>query len=269
VISLLGGKEILNWELMAGAFTIYFLGVIGAAFTYHRMLAHASFRVRSPFREILVLIGLPAGTPLQWVGNHRFHHQVTDTKDDPHSPYFGGFWHAHCGWYIGFKSAWACIPYALAGPLRTLIDAWMRPRTNQDHVHLATDIAKDPFLSWVSRPAIFTIVLHLHVLVAGSFFYWVGHGMGLFVYWLSMVAIYNAGDSVDSIAHLWGATAESGRSQARNNFLITLITAGEGWHANHHLFPSRARQGDGSDFEPMWLFIRVLEELGIVYQVKR
>jgi hypothetical protein len=75
-----------------------------------------------------VILGLPAGTPVQWAGNHRYHHAHTDTPLDPHSPLHRGFWFAHVGWYIGSDNVALCILYSLAGPARMLVDAWMRPR---------------------------------------------------------------------------------------------------------------------------------------------
>ncbi|EQD61005.1 Delta 9 acyl-lipid fatty acid desaturase, partial [mine drainage metagenome] len=35
----------------------------------------------------------------------------------------------------------------------------------------------------------------------------------------------------------------STRDDSRNNFLLALLTFGEGWHNNHHRFPGTARQG--------------------------
>ena len=37
------------------------------------------------------------GDPIEWVSDHRYHHQHTDTPMDPHSPY-EGFWWSHIGW---------------------------------------------------------------------------------------------------------------------------------------------------------------------------
>ena len=38
-------------------------------------------------------------TILKWVSDHRKHHNLSDTKDDPYS-ITEGFWHAHIGWII-------------------------------------------------------------------------------------------------------------------------------------------------------------------------
>src|SRR5262245_2882578 len=125
--------------------TMYLLAGLGVNLGYHRILSHRALRVRRWLEYVLVFLGTPAGTPVQWIGNHRFHHAHADDPDDPHSPVQRGFWHAHTGWYLSTDSATLSAIYALLGPLRLLVDAWMRPRTNQQYNHLATEVARDPF----------------------------------------------------------------------------------------------------------------------------
>src|SRR5437773_1054920 len=96
----------------------YFLAGLTINLGYHRCLAHRSLRLPRFLESVLITFGLPAGTPIQWAGNHRYHHRYADQENDPHSPRYGGFWHAHVGWYIGTANPWICIPYAFAGPLR-------------------------------------------------------------------------------------------------------------------------------------------------------
>jgi stearoyl-CoA desaturase (delta-9 desaturase) len=48
---------------------------------------------------------------------------------------------------------------------------------------------------------------------------------------------------VNSVAHLWGTRRYDTDDSSRNNFLIALLTFGEGWHNNHHHFPGSAKQG--------------------------
>ena len=101
-----------------------FIG-LGVSLGTHRLVSHNSFKSNSALKYILVYAGTPAGPPIQWALNHRIHHQTTDTEDDPHSPYFGGFWHAHCGWYLPTGNTFVAITYALAGPIRTMIDPFI------------------------------------------------------------------------------------------------------------------------------------------------
>jgi len=79
-----------------------------------------------------------------------------------------------------------------------------------------------------------------------------------------MVWVYNLGDSVDSIGHLFGERPFGDQNAARNGGLLGLISLGEGYHANHHAFPSSARldllpgQLDG-----VWIMVRGLELIGL------
>lgn len=75
----------------------YLLAGLGVNLGYHRLLSHRSLRVPKWLERTLVILGLPAGTPIQWAGNHRYHHAHTDTELDPHSPVHQGFWYAHVG----------------------------------------------------------------------------------------------------------------------------------------------------------------------------
>ena len=60
------------------------------------------------------------------------------------------------------------------------------------------------------------------------------------------------------------------RDESRNNWLIAVLVFGEGWHNNHHAFPSSARHGLARwQVDVSWLVIRTLERLGLVWNVRR
>ena len=61
-------------EILSYCLLIYLLGGIGTSLGYHRVLTHKSAELPKALEYTLVLLGLPAGTPVQWVGNHRAHH---------------------------------------------------------------------------------------------------------------------------------------------------------------------------------------------------
>jgi len=59
------------------------------------------------------------------------------------------------------------------------------------------------------------------------------------------------------------------RDEARNNWFVALLVFGEGWHNNHHAFPSSARHGlQRRQIDVSWWVIRGLEKLGLVWNVK-
>ena len=50
---------------------------------------------------------------------------------------------------------------------------------------------------------------------------------------------------------------------------MALLTFGEGWHNNHHAFPTSARHGLAwYQLDPNWIGIRTLEALGLAWDVK-
>jgi stearoyl-CoA desaturase (delta-9 desaturase) len=245
-----------------------FLAGLAVNLGYHRCLSHRSLRLRKGLERCLITLGLPAGTPVQWAGNHRFHHACADNPDDPHSPLHGGFWHAHVGWYIGSKNPLLCFLYSIAGPLRTLYDAWNRPRTNQQFNHLAGDVATDPYYRFLSRPAPFFLACGAHVAFFFGLAFWIAGSAGMAALWLTSVLIYNLGDAIDSFAHMAGERPYCAADRARNNVWLGYLTLGEGWHANHHQFPESARHGLlPGQFDWTWQAIRLLEILGLASRV--
>jgi len=251
---------------MLYCFGMYLVGGLGASLGYHRILTHRSAEMPKWFEYSIVTLGLPSGTPVQWVGNHRAHHMCTDKEGDPHSPLVGGFWFAHCGWYINSSNVLLCIIYALAGPIRMLIDSVMRPNTNQDHIHLAKDIQADKYYAFLSRPMVYMLFIWFYLAIIMIVPYFIFGWAGVFASSLTLVFMYNIGDAIDSIAHLFGK--KEGASEARNNILLGYLSFGEGWHSNHHLHPHKAQFGtQKNQFDLSHLILRALKKIGIVNKI--
>ncbi len=241
----------------------YLLAGIGINLGYHRALSHKALQLPQWLERFAVTLGLPAGTPVQWAGNHRFHHGHTDVPGDPHSPHLDGFWFAHVGWYLQSKNPWLCFAYCIAGPLRTLFDGWHRPRTNQQFVALAADVARDDYYRFVSRPWSYFVAVWLHTLVFFGTAYLITGWSGIAALWATLVLIYNLGDAIDSMGHLVGTQPYASAHRARNHWFLGLLTLGEGWHANHHEFPHSARHGLlPGEPDAIWQLIQVLKKLG-------
>jgi len=245
---------------------MYLIGGLGSSLGYHRILTHKSAEMPKWLEYSLVLLGLPAGTPIQWAGNHRAHHKFADQERDPHSPYNYGFWHSHCGWYINRTNSIICLFYALAGPIRMLIDSYIRPRASQEHLHVAKDISSDKFYEFISRPVIYMILVLSYLSFILLFPYLLFGWSGVIAASITLIIIYNLGDSIDSFAHLFGE--KSGKSEARNNTILGFLAFGEGWHSNHHLNPKRARHGVKKyEFDLSFHILRFAKLIGIVNKI--
>jgi fatty-acid desaturase len=257
------------WTLVPVFVALTLFVGFGVVVGFHRMLTHRAVHFVRPLEVALVVLGLPAGTPVGWVGHHRHHHAHADDEHDLHSPRHRGFWRAHTGWYLGTSSTTLAILYALAGPLRTLLDAWWRPRTNQEYAHLAQDIARDPVMGALSRPGTYAFVLLSWVLLLWSVVL-VGWGLlGAIALWGFHVMAYNFGDFVNSWGHLWGERPWDNDDDARDHGLLALLSLGDGWHAGHHAFPGSARCAFGpGQIDLAYWFCRACERLGLAHDLR-
>lgn len=253
--------------LIAYCFGVYFLAGLGASIGYHRILTHKSAVLPKWLEYTIVFLGLPAGTPVQWVGNHRAHHKFTDKKGDPHSPLLSGFWYAHCGWYIGTNNKILCLLYTLAGPLRMFIDSFIRPRSNLQYNAYAKDIEKHSFYRFLSNPWAYNGILLIYLFALIALFWSQWEWQGIIALWLSLIIVYNLGDAVNSFGHLYGKRKSD--SNARNNMILGWLSFGDGWHANHHQKPSAARHGmNKSQFDLSHLILTFFKKIKLVSKIQ-
>jgi stearoyl-CoA desaturase (delta-9 desaturase) len=193
----------------------YFLRMFAITGGYHRYFAHRSYKTS---RAVQFLIAFLGGTSIQkgalwWAANHRLHHKFSDMPQDIHSPLQRGFWWSHVGWIIS--------------------DAHNETRWDQ-----ILDLAKFPELRWLNR-------WHLVPPVAFGVAIFLAFGFPAFVwgFMVSTVMVWHGTFFINSLMHVWGTRRYHSHDTSRNNFLLALVTMGEGWHNNHHTYMSSARQG--------------------------
>jgi len=231
---------------------------LGVTVGFHRLFTHRSFEAARAIRLALGIAGsmTAQGPLLFWVSEHREHHQKSDSAGDPHSPYLDGetaltglrgFWHAHVGWMLDHASS-----------------AWQT---------YARDIFADRLSLRVSRlyPLWVAAGVLLPGLIAGVWYRsWKHAALG--VLWGGLVRIFlvhHATWSVNSIGHMIGQRTFVTPDQSRNNGFVALITCGEGWHNNHHAFPSSARHGlERWQWDVSYAVIRLLAGIGLARNLK-
>ena len=237
---------------------MYLVSGLGITVGFHRLFTHRSFEAYSPVKFALAACGSMAilGSVLNWVAQHRRHHQHSDAEGDPHSPHghgrglwnwLRGFWHAHIGW--AFK------------PDPVDLNKYVRDLSRSRAVRIAS--ALFPF--WV--------VLGLAIpAVLGGFLSesWVGAWRGLL--WGGVVRVFlvhHVTWSVNSLGHLWGSRPYETDDHSRNNYLLGILALGEGWHNSHHAFPTSARHGLRW-WQPdlSYYVIRGLALVGLAWNVK-
>lgn len=260
----------LSWWWLPLFLSVLTLSIGPGVVFYHRILTHKSAKI-SPWVEYpLVVLASPAGTPVGWVGNHRHHHQVTDRFADPHSPNRHGFWVAQAGWYLHTKSTFLSVVYAFAGPFRMVFDAFWRPRTGMDHAHLAKDINAVPFYRWLSRPGPYGAVVLTYFAVVIALPVWLFGLAVIPILYLTMVAFYWLGDGVNTLCHMYGHRPFRTKDESTNLAWLAAISFGEGYHHNHHAFPTSIRTDLlPGQIDAMYLFCRALERLGLASNLRQ
>jgi stearoyl-CoA desaturase (delta-9 desaturase) len=75
---------------------------------------------------------------------------------------------------------------------------------------------------------------------------------------------------INSLAHYWGTKFYSEEHSAVDNYLISLLTYGEGYHNYHHTFANDYRNGiRWYHFDPSKWLIWFLHKVGLAYNLKR
>ncbi len=217
---------------------------LGITLGYHRLLTHRSFKAPKWFEYFLTVCGALAlqSGPMKWVATHRIHHAYTDRPQDPHSPN-RGFWWSHMFWLFAYDEV-------LDHPTK--------------HWRYAPEIANDPVHRFISKTnSLQQILLGLLLLAWGGW---------PFVIWgvaVRVVLGWHTTWFVNSAAHIWGyRTYDTGESST-NNWWVALLTFGEGWHNNHHAYPTSAAHGlRWWELDMTYLTVRFLALAGVVGDIR-
>jgi stearoyl-CoA desaturase (delta-9 desaturase) len=237
---------------------IVVFGVLGINVCFHRLLTHRGFSCPKWFEHGLAVLGVCClqDTPARWVATHRHHHVHADKQSDPHSPWVHFFW-AHMGWMM-FKN-------------RELLRLTLCER-------YARDLLRDPFYArFENKPLWAYVVLAswmlyfvggfiAKLLLGGSAYEALQFALSLLIWgvFVRTVLVWHASWSVNSVTHLWGYRNYETSESSRNNILIGILAAGEGWHNNHHAYPSSARHGHlWWEFDLSWQLIRLFRLMGL------
>jgi stearoyl-CoA desaturase (delta-9 desaturase) len=240
----------------------FIFGSLGINLGYHRMLTHKAASFPKLLERLWVLCGVCSleGSPLWWVCTHRMHHQHSDEEEDPHSPQENFFW-GHMEWIY------------TADPRRNSLDTYAK---------YVPDLMGDRFLRWLHRGEKWLLVWALHVLVLTGIGFGLGFliadtseraiqiGVQVFVWGVLVRTVYvwHITWLVNSASHRWGYRNYETSDRSRNNWVVALLTNGEGWHNNHHATPRACSQGHRWwEIDLTFTFVRVLQAAGLAWDV--
>ena len=204
-----------KWRYVLACFLCYGIRMFFVTAGYHRYFSHRSFKTSRWFQFVIAFLAMSSSQKgvLWWAAHHRHHHRYSDQEEDLHSPTLFGFWWSHVGWILS-------------------------DQYNETRFDYIGDFAKYPELRWLNKYYL------LPVSALGIAMFLIG-GWGLFAwgFCLSTVLLWHGTFTINSLSHIFGNRRFPTADTSKNNWLLALVTLGEGWHNNHHYYMASARQG--------------------------
>lgn len=205
----------------------------------HRLFAHRSYETNKWFEifSAIFVVYATFGSTITWVAVHRAHHARAEKIDDPHSPYTNrdgerklSLWRTIKVWLLFLDQTH--IPSEYKKPLA---DQKVHVLT---HKYYFTIIFVTCALLWLINP---WLVLFAYVIQA----------------WYGMFVV----GSLASIGHIHGYKTHNLNNEARNSWILSIITLGDGWHNNHHAHPGNwTTQEKWWELDPCGWFIRLIKK---------
>ena len=238
---LTGLVDIPVWGLVAYTLVVTHLTIICVTVYLHRHQAHRALELHPAVSHLMRFwLWLTTGmVTRQWIAVHRKHHACVESEQDPHSPRQEG---------IG--------TLLLEGTELYRKEA-ARKETLERYGHGAPEdwIERKVYTRWSSKG--YYLMLAVNLLLFGP--------IGLTVWAIQMLWIpVLAAGVINGVGHWWGYRNFETADMSTNVIPFGLIIGGEELHNNHHAFASSAKLSvKWWEFDAGWLYIRVLQALGL------
>lgn len=232
--------------LLPLTFALVFLSGMAITAGYHRLYSHNCYKLHPIIEFFLLFFGSLAtqGSVLQWAHDHRLHHAHVDTDNDPYSVK-KGLLHAHI--------------------------LWMFYRTPRVDPKVVSDLMRKKYLLFQHKHYVWCMLGSnaAVTLLVGWFFgdYWSAF---LFAWLVRLFCLHHTTWCINSLAHYWGTKNYSQEHSAVDNYFISLLTYGEGYHNYHHTFSQDYRNGiRWYHFDPSKWLIWTLSKFGLARDLKQ
>ena len=229
------------WQIVVFALVTTHITIASVTIFLHRCQAHRALELHAiPSHFFRFWLWLTTGmVTKEWAAIHRKHHAKCETEEDPHSPVARG------------------IKKVLFEGAELYREEAKNRETMEKYGHGTPDdwIEHNVYskYSWQGVG----ILLILDVLLFGA--------AGLTVWAVQMLWIpVTAAGIINGIGHYWGYRNYDCADASTNIFPIGIIIGGEELHNNHHTFGTSAKlSSKWYEFDIGWLYIRILESLGL------
>ena len=228
-----------KWQDWVVCVALYWIRMFAVTGVYHRYFAHRTYKTSRVFQFLLAFLAQTSSQKgaLWWGAHHRNHHRLSDLDGDPHDSR-RGFWFSHLGWLF-YKTA------------------------ETDYARIK-DMAKYPELVVLNK--LWAVPPLLLGAAVWSLWGWSGLCIG---FCLSTALLWHGTFTINSLSHMLGSQRYDAKDTSRNNWVLALITMGEGWHNNHHYCMTTVRQGFyWWEIDATYYVLRVLSWVGLVWDLK-
>ena len=214
---------------------------------YHRFFSHKSYEAHPAVQVFYAIFGALAAqnSILWWSSSHRVHHSYVDKDWDPYN-IKRGFWWAHILWIF------------------------YRNDERDETFENAKDLLQNKIVMWQHRwhkVILIGVGFGLPTLIGAAFgdpiagLLWGG--------FLRLAVIHHTTFFVNSLAHMLGKPVFNAEVSARDNWMVALLTLGEGYHSFHHRFPADFRNGiRWYQWDPAKWWIAALRGVGLAEELK-
>ena len=229
---------------------LYFACGLSITVGYHRLFSHRSHNAKWPLVLFYSIFGAGSfqNSIIEWCSDHRRHHKLTDTEDDPYSA-SKGFWYSHIGWIL------------------------LEEENFTNDFSNVKDLQRSKIIMWQHRNVFLIGALSGLVLpaVIGFAIGGLSGAVGCFV-WAGLarvVFVHHGTFLINSAAHIWGTQPYSEENSSRDSFWLAFLTFGEGYHNFHHTFQADYRNGHKwYHMDPSKWWIQSFKYLGLNSDLK-
>ncbi len=228
------------WGYVVVALVLTHVTIVAVTIFLHRHQAHRALDLHPvPSHFFRFWLWLTTGmVTREWAAIHRKHHAKCETEEDPHSPQTRGI----------RKVLWegAELYRAEAKNLETL----------QRYGHGTPD-------DWLERKVYRHSVLGVSIMLVIDLIAFGALGLTIWAVQMAWIPFWAAG-VVNGIGHYWGYRNYDCADASRNISPWGILIGGEELHNNHHSFATSAKlSSKWYEFDIGWMYIRILETLGL------
>lgn len=233
-------------KLFVISFILVHIAGIAITAGYHRLFSHQAYKAHPIAQWIFLFWGTVAtqGSALKWCYDHRKHHAFIDQDEDPYT-IKKGFWYAHF--------------------------LWMMKKADPIDPKVVPDLMKNRAIMFQHRHYVPLMLLSnaLVILFFGALFH---NYFGAFVFTglVRMFLLHHFTWFINSLAHTWGTQNYSREHSAVDNYILCVLTFGEGYHNYHHTFANDYRNGiRWYHYDPTKWVILLLAKLGLAKDLRK